>query len=229
MQVLRVSAAMRAKDMLRFFSDDTAGFTADLLNGPLREGVLPRHPPKGTMKTNLTSKIFKPPTLAILTIAIVAAAVAESVMAQGVNQLVFTEDSSTSLTVTYTPFGGSTTSLTVTGGADMWSVSFPSNFFITTASVGWSEPGAIGSFTFANTVFFSFGSVTSDQKNPVTLSDESSAIVGSDANNNLPISATFDDDGDVATVPDAGSTFGLLFLSVIALLGATRFRHVRLA
>ena len=32
-----------------------------------------------------------------------------------------------------------------------------------------------------------------------------------------------------ATVPDTGSTLGLLFLSLLALLGATRLRHVHLA
>jgi hypothetical protein len=42
--------------------------------------------------------------------------------------------------------------------------------------------------------------------------------------NGGPLTVTFFDKGDVATAPDCGSTLGLLSLSVVALLGATRLR-----
>ena len=47
--------------------------------------------------------------------------------------------------------------------------------------------------------------------------------------NGNPLSVTFFDKGDVATAPDTGSTLGLLSLSVVALLGATRLRFLQLA
>ena len=37
------------------------------------------------------------------------------------------------------------------------------------------------------------------------------------------------DKGDVAAAPDTGTTLGLLSLSVVALLGATRLRFLQLA
>jgi len=47
--------------------------------------------------------------------------------------------------------------------------------------------------------------------------------------NGSQLSVTFFDKGDVAAAPDTGSTLGLLSLSVVALLGATRLRFLQLA
>ncbi len=52
--------------------------------------------------------------------------------------------------------------------------------------------------------------------------------VGTDTSNGGPISVTFFDNGDAATAPDTGSTFGLFVLALTALFGATRFRAPRL-
>lgn len=171
----------------------------------------------------------------VLALAIAAVLVAQPVRAVSiVNNIVLTENSSTSLSATY---DGSTTGVTVTFlGPDQWSVTFPSTVtFSQFGGVNWLEPG---SSTLGNEVTFFTSSptnelsVTSDfalagsttTGNGTTLNN-----VGTDSANGGSISATLNDNGDVATVPETGSTFGLLSLSVIALLGATQLRFLKLA
>ena len=187
------------------------------------------------MKTNPSFRIFKPSTLVPLAIAIAAALVTQPMRATAVNNIVITENSSTSLSATY---DGSTTGVTVTFlGPDIWNVTFPSTVtFSQFGGVNWTEPensslgnevsfigninprnklGVLSDFTLA-------GSVTTG--NGTTINN-----VGTDSANGGSISVTLNDNGDVATVPETGSTFGLLSLSVIALLGATRLRSLKLA
>jgi hypothetical protein len=63
---------------------------------------------------------------------------------------------------------------------------------------------------------------------PTPVADGTSRQIGTDQNS-VPIIATFHDNAAPTEVPDTGSTFVLLLLSLIALLGATRLRSVRLA
>jgi hypothetical protein len=60
--------------------------------------------------------------------------------------------------------------------------------------------------------------------NTQPMADESTFTnFGTDTRDGAPISVTFDDDGDVAsTVPETGSTFTLLVLSLVVLACAHR-------
>ncbi len=185
------------------------------------------------MKTNPSFRIFKFSTLVILGIAIAAALVTQPMRATAVNNIVITENSSTSLSATY---DGSTTGVTVTFlGPDIWNVTFPSTVtFSQFGGVNWTEPenSSLGNeVTFSTRLtnelnvlsdFTPAGAVTTG--NGTTLNN-----VGTDSANGGSISATFIDNGDVAAAPDTGSTLGLLSLSLVALLGATRLRFLQLA
>jgi hypothetical protein len=168
---------------------------------------------------------MKMKAILLLAIASAAALVTQPVRATAIQTLVITEFSSTSLTALL----NGTTSLTVTPiGADDWSIAL--------TGVGgfhnnWVEPDAAG---FINGVSFSI--VQPDQLFVVSdFSNSSGGLANNTADtsdftlNGVELDVTFNDKGDVAAAPDTGSTLGLLSLSVIALLGATRFRSLRLA
>src|SRR4029077_10503406 len=95
---------------------------------------LPFSPSKKIMSKS-TLKIFP-----ALTVAIIAAWVTQPGYASVMHQVVFTENSSTSLSVTV---DGSTTGITVTseGPPDAWSVTLPSGLVPASAGGGWLEPG----------------------------------------------------------------------------------------
>ena len=159
--------------------------------------------------------------LPTLIVAITAALVTQPVFGAPDHQLVFTENSSTDLSVTY---DGSKTGITVTNlGADHWSVSLPSNLTFTTGpGFEWLEPelGANGGPTNFVTFASSSASVFSETGDSIITPNEDESTVtnvGVDSRDQLPISATFDDDGDVATVPDTGTTFSLFGLSLMGL------------
>ena len=173
-------------------------------------------------------KIFKPSTLVSLGIAIAAALVTQPVRATAIQTLVITEFSSTSLTATL----NGTTSLSVTPGlADHWTIAlggvsggFPE------ADQFWTEPAAgfVNSVSFINPVpgrLFVDSDIFHGQSG---LADGTPDTTTFTLNGN-PLTVTFFDKGDVATTPDTGSTLGLLSLSVVALLGATRLRFLQLA
>lgn len=183
------------------------------------------------MKTNPSFRIFKFSTLVPLAIAIAAALVMQPMRAIAIQQtLVITENNSTStgLTATLTTSSG-TTSLTVTQpfSADNWLIALP--------GIGgdlqlWNEPEA---------GFFNLVEAQGVANRIAVASDSSISGVPSIADDTTDMTTftlnggslwvTFDDDGDVAAVPDTGSTLGLLSLSVVALLGATRLRFLQLA
>jgi hypothetical protein len=155
--------------------------------------------------------------------------VTQSVFAD--HQIVITENSSTSLTATY---DGSTSGvLVVNNGQNVWHVTFSrANFNSSTNRVGWVEPE---NPALLNDLFFGFAAsntvtVLSDGSFAFLVAQDESTkpFMGTDSTDGGSISVTFDDDGDVArTVPDTGSTFALLLLASVALLGATRVRSLQ--
>ena len=170
----------------------------------------------------------------VLALAIAAVLVAQPVRAVSiVNNIVITENSSTSLSATY---DGSTTGVTVTFlGPDQWDVTFPSTVtFSQSGGVNWTEPenSSLGNeVTFFTRPTNELGVLSDFALAGVITTGNGTTLnnVGNDSANGGSISATFNDNGDVATVPETGSTLGLLSLSVIALLGATRLRSLNLA
>jgi hypothetical protein len=164
-------------------------------------------------------------TKLLLAVAITATLVIQTASAGAVHSFVITEDSSTSLTVTY---DGSP--LTVTfRGSDIWSfalpVGFRSNDF---GYVQWTEPE---NSNFVNLVNFGLedtrdGTVDSDHsilnQFPV-IADGTIVEVGTDGG--VPVFATFNDNAEGSeTAPDTGSTLGLLFFALTAVSGAIRLR-----
>jgi len=153
------------------------------------------------------------------------------------NEIGITENSSTSLIVTY---NGSTSGVTVnflghTRVGDAWKVTFPSTVSFTSVdntgvAAFWVEPENssqlnAGFFHPSSNVAFIFSehpAVT----NPTVPNGTTVTDIGTDTSNGGSISVTFNDKSDV---PDTGSTLGLLFVSAIALFGLNRFRHVQLA
>ena len=128
---------------------------------------------------------------------------------------------------------GTTTALSVTPEfADQWLVDL-TGISSTLRFQGWFEPDAAD---FINEVIV-------DPSFPDRLlvkSDQGPGFTTGLANdttdtfffflNGGELDVTFNDLGDAAApTPDTGSTLGLLSLSVVALLGATRFRSLRLA
>jgi VPDSG-CTERM motif len=166
-------------------------------------------------------KIMSKSTLKILTalmIAITAALLTQPMRASAIQTLVITENSSTSLTATLTTSSG-TTSLNVTSnGADRW--------FIDLANVGvggshqsWTEPDAAGFVNLVETdlVDSNILDVTSDFGPGHTgLADDTTDFTSFTLGGG-PLSVTFDDDGDVAAVPDTGTTCSLFGLSLMGL------------
>jgi hypothetical protein len=164
--------------------------------------------------------------------------------AQG-DTISITENSSTSLSVIYNG-----TDITATGvmntSADHWTVTIPDSLFfqvfMLAPGVGWKEPDFASPFFGENFVSVSTVQATnqffvaSDQPGlaiiPGVLANGSSLDVGADGmfQGGVPIIMTFTDNGDgPAAVPDSGSSLILLFLSLIALVGANRLRSPRLA
>ena len=174
-----------------------------------------------------------------LAIAITAALAAQPTSAiSSVDQVIITENSSTSLTVTLN--GNDITATAVTNtGPDAWSVTLPSTVSFDGAVYGWLEPD---NSNLANTIDF-VPRITSlpTSVNLLTITSDGGVLPPGSGftyfndGDNVPDGATsftFKDNAataETSAVPDTGSTFGLLFLSLIALLGASRLRSLRLA
>src|SRR5258708_7375959 len=167
-----------------------------------------------------------------LAVGITAALVTQPVFASVIeHQLVLTENSSTSLTVTY---DGSTTG----GGVvvnfvapDTWQVVFPqANVSFGFGFFAWVEPensGLINAITLGGGDAFTLFSDTpfsSGAKDGTTFHN-----IGFANSDGAPVSLTLFDNAATAEAPETGSTLGLLFLSLVALLGATRLRSLQLA
>ena len=180
------------------------------------------------MKTNLSFRIFKLYTP--LGIAIAAAIVPRPASAGTVNNtLLITENSPTSLSVTY---NGSTLTATPVG-PEQWHVVFPFSFH-SIFTKQWIEPensSLVNRVSFPMFIFNTltiFSDVTPIGPPSSRVPDGTAVQIGTD-NNGVPVIATFDDDAGRTEVPDTGSTFALLLLSLIGLLGATRLRSAQSA
>jgi hypothetical protein len=161
--------------------------------------------------------------LALLAITIAAALLTQPMHAGAIDNLVFTENSSTSLTAT---LNGNALSVTRVG-TDGW--------FVTLAGVSgpiqlpgkppldchqfWTEPGAASFPVNAVTTQMSLNriSVTSDLNVPVPgLPDGTQDTMNFSLSGN-PLFVTFFDKGDVATAPDTGTTGSLFGLGLMGL------------
>ena len=172
-----------------------------------------------------------------LLVALVSAVLTQPLFAQVVaHDIQITENSSTSLSATF-----DTAAVTVQNtSTDRWTLTFPAEItFFVFALNGWTEPesalgnivdspGGLGSFGTNQLFVFSDFPTGSDIPDGTTLVQ--SLFVG-DVRSSVNI--TFHDNAAAneggSSVPDTGSTFGLLVVSLIALLGASRPLAVRLA
>jgi len=186
------------------------------------------------MKTTPAFRTAKHCMLLVLLISIGASLLAQPTLA---HEIVLTENSSTSLTVTY---DGSPTGFSVTNtGSDRWTVICPVYMSIGDfggGGVRWLEPGSSGDVAPLN--FFTSSppptaavlSVYSDVDLPTAGAFANGALspaVGGDFRDNMPIFARFIDNQDAAKTPDVGATLGLLAFSLLALFGVSRRWSVR--
>jgi hypothetical protein len=189
------------------------------------------------MKTNTSLGIFKFSALAPLGIAIMAA-LAQPVVAASIQ---IDEFSSTNLMVA---FNGLTSGVTVQNtSSDHWTVTFDPAFDFTFSStpVAWAEPE--NSALDPNGLWNQVTVINNASGNQMFIVSDTSLLAGSlVASNNtfVPVGqtndismkertviATFTDHSD--GVPDNGSTFGLLVLSLIGVVGAIRLRSLQSA
>ena len=181
------------------------------------------------MKSNSSSKSLKISILTPLAVAIAVLLLQPAGAAPITHDLVLTENSSTSLTASY---DGSTVGVSVIFiSGDHWGVTvgFPVTF---SGSPQWTEPDDPSAFNvitlsgianqfIVNSDFFS--------NSTTPLADGATFTgFGIDARDGASISVTFHDHGDVATVPETGSTISLLSLALTTLVGANRLRGRRL-
>ena len=164
-------------------------------------------------------------TKLLLAVALTATLVTQTASAGAVHSFVITENSSTSLTVTY---DGSP--LTVTSqGPESWKFSLPVSFLSNDFGyVQWTEPE---NSNLVNLVNFGLedtrdGTVDSDHsilnQFPI-VADGTTVEVGTDGG--VPVFATFNDDAEGSeSAPEAGSTLSLLFFALTAVIGVSRFR-----
>ena len=162
-----------------------------------------------------------------------------------VHQLLITENSSTSLTVSW---DGSTITPTLVGG-DHWTFTLPAlvhlgfgeGTFGSPSGAAITEPGGgtlgpwnnVFTSTTLTVPFVNLVDVTSDSATTSAYAslvpDNVATLVGTDSNGTA-IDLTFHDagDGPGPTAPDNGSTAALLLIASIALFGAARwFRPVQ--
>lgn len=171
-------------------------------------------------------------TRVVLLAASIAAALGTTPAIAQDHQLVFTEDS-TGLSVTY---DGTAVPVPPSGGTQLWLVNLQPALpgFTFPNDISWIEPENPNLF---NNVAFTSApgpvAVASDVTLAFTnpIADETAVAIGKFADGSV-IYATFDDDAAAAetrSVPDTGSTLGLLALALAGLFGASRFHSRQLA
>jgi len=162
----------------------------------------------------------------LLIVAIAATLVTRTASAGAVHSFVFTENSPTSLTVTY---DGSP--LTVTfSNSDIWTFVLPAGFsFSDVGFQQWTEPenSNLVNFVSFGTDITVGGLVESDHsfsnQFPVNANGDT-VEVGADGG--VPVFATFNDNAEGSEkAPDTGSALSLLFFALTAVFGASRFRR----
>jgi len=174
--------------------------------------------------------------LSALLIAILALAHRSFAQVAPVHQLILTETSSTPTSPTSpgldATYDGLTTGVAVNFiSPDHWGVTVSNTTF--TGAPQWTEPEDPLAFNvitllqipgqfIVNSDFLDNGSA------PLT-NGATFFNFGTDTRDGGSISVTFRDRGDAAAVPDSGSAFALLFLSVTVLFGAARLKSPALA
>jgi hypothetical protein len=165
--------------------------------------------------SNSTLKIL-PALMAAITAAL--AFVTQPAFGQSFHQLVFTENSSSSLSVTFdgTPL---TVTPTLIGFPDEWDVTPPRGVSI--PGLLWFEPGTTSFINFAGRTFLGNQlHVVSDTIGFGGIEPNGFTYVGVsiDTSDGVPVDVTFNDNGDTARgVPDTGTTGSLLGLSLMGL------------
>jgi hypothetical protein len=163
--------------------------------------------------------IFK---LTAAAVAITAALLTQPVFGaiSPVHQFVLTENSSTSLAVTYD--GSPLTVLQPPGFPDEWNFALPTGFLATVGLQQWTEPensNLVNAVSFG-TAMTRAGIVQSDfslnTQFPINA-DGASVLVGTDGG--VDVFASFTDNAvtSEATVPDTGTTYSLFGLSLMGL------------
>jgi hypothetical protein len=108
-------------------------------------------------------------------------------------------------------------------GGDAWSFNTPVYADLNSGGYTWSEPenaGLSNGVSFlgggggAALILSDFNFINTPVPDGTTISN-----VGVDTRDHQPISITFHDHGDVSKVPDMSTTFGLMTLSMLVLLG----------
>ena len=160
--------------------------------------------------------------LPALMVAITAALVTQPVRAIVINSIVITENSSTSLTVTY---NGSTSGITITFiEGEEWVVFLP--FAITGGTAAnWTEPEDSSLFNYAEFIGGSRNRliVHSDATlfgfpHQFPLGANGTPVdFGINLSDNVAVQAVFNDNGDVAKTPETGTTLSLFGLSLMGL------------
>ena len=187
-----------------------------------------------------------------LLIAVTAALVTQSTLAQTVNNsVVFTETSPTTLTVSLDTLMLPSFDI-VNTSADHWTVTIPALLITTSPGVNWIEPENkpfnLSDPTGFNTL--TFGLLASSVgpliqvETIVNIVSDTGTLGGNIANlgngkteevfNGFSVTNyTFIDNAagvsGEKSVPDTGSTLGLLALALLALFGASRLRCIRVA
>ena len=160
--------------------------------------------------------------LPVLMVAITAAFVTQRVLASVQHQLIFTEDSSTSLAVT---FDGSTSGITITFiGGEEWLVDLPFAVTANTAA-NWTEPEDSSLFNYVefigtprNRLIVHSDATRFGSPHEFPLGANGTSVnFGIDLSDNVAVQAVFNDNGDVAKTPDTGTTASLFGLSLMGL------------
>ena len=158
--------------------------------------------------------------------------------------LTFTENSATSLSISYTGPAGSFSNPVLNGGPDSWMVGITSqtiHFNLSDFTVNWFEPDNSGevnsvnfSTDFASALFVGsdqtlLGSAGGTNLNVSIFPDNTPVLVGTDGGNLLAF--VFHDIAGPAeagiVAPESGSTLALLAVSIAGLTAVGRLRRLR--
>ena len=182
-------------------------------------------------------------------IAVTAALVTQSALAQTTtNSVVFTETSSSTLTVSLDTVMLPGSDI-VNTSADHWTVTIPALLITTSPGVNWiepentpfnmSDPTGFNTLTFAAPPSVGVETIVNIVSDTATLGGGIANLVNGateEVFNGLPggpsTNYTFQDNAATAeghSVPDTGSTLGLLALALAALFGASRLGLIRAA
>lgn len=188
------------------------------------------------MKKNTQFSLFEIRRITILAITVAALLLGRPVFAGGsIFTIDITENSSTSLTLLLNGVNITMSAVMLTS-PDNWTLTFPSTVQFGVFNNGWAEPMEGGGATAANILIGQGTSqlfLISDGMFASTIFANGSThpLFGSVGGVGTQFNTTIhDDNGDGPVgVPESGSTLALLFLSLTALLGATRLHCARFA